>query len=111
MKQSSTSSASRLRNWRVQSLIGLMIVLGLAGWWMATRLRDPARASRPFRIGFQQAPPYQYVPANGPPKGPAIEIITEAARRRPIPLEWVAAPERPDPPLPIASVHLSPLLL
>ena len=77
---------------------------------MAARLRDRARASRPFRIGFQQAPPYQYVPANGPPKGPAIEIITEAARRRHIPLEWVAAPEGPEPNLTSGKVDLWPLI-
>src|SRR2546426_1080889 len=108
MKQSSTPSASRARNWRVRSMVGVVIVLSLAGWWMFVRLRDPARASRPFRVGYQNAPPYQYVAANGSPAGPAIEIFTEAARRRHIPIEWIASPDGPEPNLRSGKVDLWP---
>ena len=110
MKQSSTPSASRARNWRVRSMVGVVIVLSLAGWWMFVRLRDPARASRPFRVGYQNAPPYQYVAADGSPAGPAIEIFTEAARRRHIPIEWIASPDGPEPNLRSGKVDLWPLI-
>jgi diguanylate cyclase (GGDEF)-like protein len=93
----------------VQVAALLVIVAGLAGLWIVSRLHDPARAAEPFRMGFQQSPPYQYV-TDGKPSGPAIEIIAEAARRRHIPIEWVLAPEGPEPNLRSGKVDLWPLL-
>src|SRR5580698_3647392 len=74
----------------------LLTCLFLAIWPLMNRLHDPARATHPFRIGFQQSPPLQVVTPGGLPSGPAIEIISEAARRRHIPLEWVLRPDGPD---------------
>ena len=109
-KPASGTVAHFCRDWRVQISAWLLICLSLAGGWMLLRLRDPARASRPFRIGFQQSPPYQYVAANGTPAGPAVEIVAEAARRRHIPFEWILSPEGPEPNLKSGKVDLWPLL-
>lgn len=97
------------RDWRMRALAALAIVVGISGVWIMLRLQDPSRASRPFRIGFQQSPPYQYV-TNGAPTGPAIEIVSEAARRRHIPIEWALSPDGPEPNLRSGKVDLWPLL-
>ena len=88
--------------------MGLLLVLGVAGWWFAQRLLDPARASKPFRIGYQDDPPYQYVLPNGAPAGPAIDILTEAARERDVPIQWVESPEGPESSLESGRVDLWP---
>jgi signal transduction histidine kinase len=101
---------SQARRWRLPILAGLlMIAIGLT-WWFAVRLRDPAHASRPFRIGYQNALPYQYVATDGSPAGPAVEIVTEAARRRHIPIEWVPALDGPEVNLRNGRVDLWPLI-
>ncbi|HTD21613.1 MAG TPA: ATP-binding protein [Terriglobales bacterium] len=111
MKLASTPSGGISRNWRLWwSVAGLVIIVGAAAWWINERRLDPARASKPFRVGYQQAPPYQYLAADGSPAGPAIEIFTEAARRRHIPIEWVHAPEGPEPNLISGKVDLWPLI-
>ncbi|MGA3189695.1 MAG: ATP-binding protein [Bryobacteraceae bacterium] len=84
--------------------------LALGSWPLGRWLRDPSRAVRPFRIGFQQSPPYQFVTPDGLPVGPAIDVIREAARRGHIPLEWVLRPEGPDPSFRNGTVDLWPLL-
>jgi signal transduction histidine kinase len=87
-----------------------MIVVAAAAWWLFARLHDPARASRPFRIGYHNALPYQYVAPDGSPAGPAVEVVSEAARRRHIPLEWVPGPEGPEVNLRNGRVDLWPLI-
>jgi signal transduction histidine kinase/CheY-like chemotaxis protein len=77
---------------------------------LTTWLRSPARATRPFRVGFENAPPHQLVTPEGSPTGPAIDIIREAARRRHIPLEWVFRPEGPDASFRKGNVDLWPIL-
>lgn len=81
------------------------------GWWLTTDLHDPARATHPFRIGFQNSPPNQYVTKDGQPTGAAIEIVAEACRRRNIPIEWVHSPDGPEPNLISGKVDLWPLLV
>ena len=110
MELAQISSGKATRRWGLWGLSGLVIVLAVAAWWIDARLTDPTRASKPFRIGFQQAPPYQVIAADGSPAGPGIEIIAEAARRRHIPLQWVAAPEGPEPNLTSGKVDLWPLV-
>ena len=91
--------------------LGLLLIgLGSGGYWSLTHFEDPARATRPFRIGFQNSPPYQLALPNGSPAGPAIEIVAEACRRRGIPFEWVLAPEGPEANLKNGKVDLWPLL-
>jgi signal transduction histidine kinase/DNA-binding response OmpR family regulator len=82
----------RHRTWLVL-LVALGICLGLIGRLFVNGLHDPSRASKPFRIGFYVLLPFTDVTPDGSPRGPAIEAIAEAARRRHIPIEWVYAPE------------------
>ncbi len=55
---------------------------------------DPGQ--RPLRVGINQSIPYNYIGSDGKPTGFATEVIREAARRRGVRLEMVAAPEGPD---------------
>ncbi len=66
------------------------LALGSLRWRRGPDLR------RTYRIGFQHAPPRQYVDRHGRPYGPGIELISEAARRTGVKLEWVHVPEGPD---------------
>ncbi len=98
------------RNWM---LIGFAILLVAGGgWWGFGWLHDPARISaiRPFRVGFQESPPYQAVTKDLKPDGPAIAAFAEACRRRHITIEWVYCPGDPEPYLHNRKVDLWPLL-
>ena len=68
-------------------------LLGWGTWLASNRLKDPARASRAFRVGYVDTPPYNTVAPDGSPKGPYIDIFAEACRRLRIPIEWVYTPE------------------
>jgi signal transduction histidine kinase/ActR/RegA family two-component response regulator len=64
----------------------------------------------PLRIGVDQAAPYQsWIEGTGP-VGFSVEILSEAARRTGIQLEWVYRPEGPRHALEARSVDLWPLL-
>src|SRR5581483_2932177 len=110
MKLASRSSESGLRNWRLRILVGLVTIFSIVGLWIVNRLHDPGRASKPFLVGYQQAPPYQYVAADGSAAGPAIEIFNEAARRKHIPIKWVPGPEGPEVNLVNGKVDIWPLI-
>jgi diguanylate cyclase (GGDEF)-like protein len=86
------------------TLITALIVIGVA-----LGGQDPSRASKPFRIGFQQSPPFQFA-ENGQPTGPAIEVVSEAARRKRIPIEWVFSPDGPETTLQSGKTDLWPLI-
>jgi len=47
-------------------------------------------AGRVLRIAFDDAPPYSVIPPDGTPRGFAVELIQEAARRQRINLKWIA---------------------
>src|SRR5579864_8211120 len=96
------------KGWRVVIAAGVLLCLG--AWAVHYRASDPSRASTPFRIGFENSPPYQYVQADGTPSGPAVDIITEAARRAHIPIQWVHAPGGPDRNLKSGNVDLWPVI-
>ena len=97
-----------MRDWRFW--IAVVFVTGLAAWGLRNRALDPMHASRPFRVGFQDSHPYQYPGPNGLPTGPAVDVINEAAARAHVPVEWVFAPEGPEPALKSGRVDLWPLL-
>ncbi len=63
---------------------------------VSNRLGDPARAPKPFRVGYVDTPPYNTVAQDGSPQGPYIDIFVEACRRLRIPIEWVYVPEGPE---------------
>ena len=89
----------RPRGWTPSALLCLALsaFLALGGWWLVSiRLRDPARASKPFRVGFVDTPPYNTVAPDGSPQGPYVDIFAEACRRLRIPIEWVYVREGPE---------------
>jgi signal transduction histidine kinase/CheY-like chemotaxis protein len=89
----------RARGWKFYTLpwLALAVLVAWGGWWLVSfRLGDPARASKPFRVGFVDTPPYNTVAPDGSPKGPYIDIFTEACRRLRIPIEWVYVPQGPE---------------
>jgi signal transduction histidine kinase/CheY-like chemotaxis protein len=76
---------------------------------VAHRQGDPTRAATPFRMGFQESPPYQGVTPEGKPTGVAIEVVAEACRRAHIPLVWVPWPSGPESALRSGQVDLWPV--
>jgi signal transduction histidine kinase/DNA-binding response OmpR family regulator len=100
------------RNSVLIGLAGLLVLVG-AGWWGLVRfIHNPARVSaiKPFRVGFQESPPYQAVTKDQKPDGPAIAAFAEACRRQNIAIEWIHCPGDPDPYLRDGKVDLWPLL-
>ena len=99
----------RGRGWKPYTLLGLALAVFLAwgGWWLVwVRLGDPARATKPFRVGYVDTPPYNTVAPDGSPKGPYIDIFAEACRRLGIPIQWVYTPEGPERALQSGKVDL-----
>jgi signal transduction histidine kinase/CheY-like chemotaxis protein len=89
----------RAGGWKSPALLWLLLLVFLAGgaWWLlSNRLEDPARASKPFRVGYVDTPPYNTVAQDGSPQGPYIDIFNEASRRLHVPIEWVYVPEGPE---------------
>jgi signal transduction histidine kinase/CheY-like chemotaxis protein len=69
----------------------------------------PDLKGRTFRIGFENGPPDQSIGPNNQPRGPAVEVVSEAARRRGIRLEWVPRPSGPELALGSGAVDLWPV--
>jgi signal transduction histidine kinase/DNA-binding response OmpR family regulator len=102
-----------LRHCRTLWFCGIAIVLvafGSLWWWTAWEASDPSRATKPFRVGFQQSPPDQFISKDGTPEGPAIELFQAACQRAHIPITWIHAPEGPEPNLRSGRVDLWPLI-
>jgi len=107
----SSTPGSRSTRWRRRLWIGVAALLCLgAGAWFFVTGPDPANASTPFRIGFEDSPPYQQVGPDGKPTGVGIDIVTEACRRRRIPVVWVHCPEGPDTSLTSGKADLWPIV-
>ncbi len=72
---------------RTRSSLVLLIVCVSTGLWISCgRVAPPARA---IRVGVDQAPPYQSIRPDGSAEGFAIDVVSEAARRLGIPVEFV----------------------
>ena len=67
-------------------------------------------AQRVYRIGVNDDPPMQSRRPDGRFEGLALDVVSEAAHRRGIRLEWVYAPEGPDAALRSHRVDLWPIL-
>ncbi len=69
--------------------LSLLVLAALSAggvlWWR----RPPPLPDRPLRIGFLHDPPYMQWGPDGHPVGLSVEVISEAARRIHLPLEWV----------------------
>jgi len=63
-----------------------MILAGLAEWYAH---RSPSLPPRVYRVAYDNAPPYSGLSRAGAPEGLAVDILTEAANRRGIKLQWV----------------------
>ncbi len=100
-----TGALTGRQSWSLWGLGGVLVCLAV-GWFVHEWRHDPTRATAPFRIGYQNSRPYQYVAADGSPAGPAVEIVAEAARRARVPVVWVNAPAGPDASLADGSVDL-----
>jgi signal transduction histidine kinase/CheY-like chemotaxis protein len=99
----------RARGWKSRAVVwlALSVFVTWGGWWLVSnRLGDPSRASKPFRVGYVDTPPYNTVAPDGSPKGPYIDIFAEACRRLRIPIEWVYVPEGPERALQSGKVDL-----
>ncbi|MSV29882.1 MAG: PAS domain S-box protein [Bryobacterales bacterium] len=72
-----------------RSMIGICLICAAAGVLLWLGIRGPRVERRPYRAGWQIAPPFQVLGADGKPAGLAIDLVREAARRRGIQLEWV----------------------
>ncbi|MEO8372493.1 MAG: ABC transporter substrate-binding protein, partial [Candidatus Solibacter sp.] len=78
------------------SLPRTAVAVVLAGLTASCAVWHAAPDTRTYRIGFQQAPPRQYVDAAGNPYGSSIDLLQGAADRSHVKLRWVLVPEGPD---------------
>ncbi len=77
-------SGGRTRNIAIVTVVAIAGLLTL--WRFNTR--EPALPTRPLRIGFENNPPVQIRTATGF-SGLSVEIVSEAAKRAGIQLDWV----------------------
>ena len=68
--------------------VALPIVAIAFGAWFYGRQSTPL-PRKSYRIGFEQNPPYHFRQPDGSPGGIAYELVSEAAQRAGIQLEWV----------------------
>jgi signal transduction histidine kinase/CheY-like chemotaxis protein len=93
------------RFWR--GVFAVALTIPIIGCLWSRRTFDHSRI---YRIGFESSPPRQLVDAQGKPSGPIIEMVSEAARRGGVRLEWVFSPDGPDKSLNGGQVDLWPLV-
>jgi signal transduction histidine kinase/CheY-like chemotaxis protein len=82
-----------------------LATLAAAGCWLVT----PSAVTRTLRIGFQNSPPYHYPDSQGHPTGVAVDMISAAAQRANLHLQWVFSPKGPDRSLTDGDVDLWPV--
>ena len=87
--------SARRVNWQRVSIS--VAAIAIAATAAVLFLRGRAETlDRPLRIGFQNSPPYHFPDAQGNPAGPAVEVVSAAARREGIQLQWVFSPGGPE---------------
>jgi signal transduction histidine kinase/ActR/RegA family two-component response regulator len=84
----------------------LLAVGGAAGWYF----RAPNFGDRTYRIGWFESPPFAVRGPDGEPTGIAIELVSQAASRRGIHLQWVLSTQSSQSALVSKSVDLWPLI-
>jgi ABC-type amino acid transport substrate-binding protein len=75
--------------WIIASCLVLASAAAL-GWWA---MRQPKLDERIYRIGYEIQPPLHFQTQDGRPTGFAVDLISEAAARRGIRLQWLLEPE------------------
>ena len=84
---------TRQPNWSIGarvallSLIPVFALAGLLAFWHWRQ--DASLSGREYRVGVDHAPPYNLLEPNQPPRGLAVEVLQEAARRKGIRLKFV----------------------
>ncbi len=84
------------RRYWVPAAVVLLIGTSVGVWGAMKALDSRPAPNRVFRIVYFSNGPYGAVPPEGGPRGPVFEVITEAARRRGIRLEWVHSNDAPE---------------
>jgi diguanylate cyclase (GGDEF)-like protein/PAS domain S-box-containing protein len=59
-------------------------------------LHGPSKTTEVVRIGINNSPPYVIIARDGSYSGFTVEVLSEAARRRGMAIQWVVVPEGPD---------------
>jgi signal transduction histidine kinase/DNA-binding response OmpR family regulator len=108
----STAEPRPRKSWTSRNRLPLILGACLAGVCLlgAVVFLVPPTLDRPLRIGYQNSPPYHFPDANGQPTGPAVDVMSEAARRANIQLEWRYSIEGPEKALSSGAVDLWPII-
>jgi signal transduction histidine kinase len=96
----------RRPTWIILIILGV-IVTAVLGWWGTHR---PKLDQQVYRIGFENQPPVHFLGDDGRPTGLAVDLLSEAARRRGIRLEWLLEQEGSDAALKAHKVDLWPMM-
>ena len=88
-------------------MAALCLMVAIAGLKLQNRATE---RERPLRIGYTTSAPWQVVRPDGGPDGPAIDIVSEAARRSRIPIIWVQMEGPPEQNLAAGRIDLWPVL-
>ncbi len=94
------------QKWWILTSCGVICILLLLLLWI-TRSGD---MDRDYRIGFENDPPFHFPDKDGKPAGLVVDILSEAARRVGIRLQWVYTPLSSETALVSGRVDLWPLI-
>jgi diguanylate cyclase (GGDEF)-like protein len=92
--------------------VGLsFLVLGMAILCVSW-IVSPSRSTNKgiVRIGVNDSPPFVRIRPDGTPEGFSVSVLSEAARRRGMHLEWIVLPEGPDSALQNGRADVWPLI-
>ena len=81
---------------RVRFIIAAGAALGIAAFCAVRCAVPDSFAGKVVRIGVNQSPPYAMIGPDGSPDGFTVEVLSEAARRRGMVVQWVVIPQGPD---------------
>jgi signal transduction histidine kinase len=88
--------------------LGLVLtVAGVLGSLAAWHLKVEDRV---YKIGFENSPPVHFIGRDGRPTGLAVELVSEAARRHGIRLQWLVEPQSSEATLKAKKVDLWPMM-
>jgi PAS domain S-box-containing protein len=90
--------------------LGIYALLGGAAFFTSLLTGRHWSVRGPYRIGWEDDAPDQFLGSNGQPTGRAIELVKEAARRRGVALQWVRRNESSEAALRSGAVDLWPLM-
>src|SRR5579872_7147273 len=71
--------------------LGTLLLAGIA-----YGIRPGADTTRLYKIGFRNTPPYHFRTPDGRPSGTTVDLISAAAARLHVRLEWVYSAEGPE---------------